>query len=113
MGGTVIGGSKAGLGSGSDRGAGGRWGGERYDGDGTYEVGSVENLASTQYLLLGRLVGILLVGEVEAGRAARVLALLQRRRVTLVHAVQRASTHTPVEVVHAFALHGNTSKTHQ
>lgn len=70
----------------------------------TYKAGAGENLASAQYLLLRRLVRVLVVGEVEARRAASVLALLQRRRVPLVHALQGAAAHPPVEVVHALPL---------
>lgn len=83
----------------------------------TYEARAGENLASAQYLLLRRLVRVLLVGEVEAGRAPGVLALLQGRRVPvslpLVHAVQGAATHAPVKVVHALPLQdtqGNSSQ---
>ena len=56
-----------------------------------------------------------MVGEVEARRAARVLALLQRRRVPLVHTLQGAATHPPVEVIHALPLQDdqeNSSETH-
>lgn len=70
----------------------------------TYAARAAENLASAQYLLLGRLVRVLVVGEVEAGRAAGILALLQRWRVPLVHALQGAPPDTPIEVVHAFPL---------
>lgn len=78
------------------------WRGPR--GEGTYEVGAGENLASAQYLLLRWLIGVLRLDE--TGRAARILAVLQRRGVTVtfVNAVQRATPHTPVEVVHALPL---------
>lgn len=70
----------------------------------TYKARAAENLASAQYLLLRRLVRVLVVGEVEAWRAAGILALLQRRRVPFVHALQGATAHPPVEVVHALPL---------
>lgn len=70
-----------------------------------YHLRAREDLARRQGRLLFRgLVRVLLVGEAEAGRAAGALALLQRRRVPLVHAVQRAPAHSPVEVVHALSL---------
>lgn len=79
---------------------------------GTYEVGAGQNLTSGQYLLLGRLVSVLLVGEVQAGGASgKFLALLQRGGVTLVHAVQGAPPHAPVEVVHALPLQGHQGTT--
>lgn len=71
-------------------------------GEGTYEVGAGENLASAQYLLLRWLIGVLRLDE--TGCAAGILAVLQRRRVTFVNAFQRAASHTPVEVVHALPL---------
>lgn len=71
----------------------------------TYKAGVGENLASTQYLLLRRLVCVLMIGQVEARRAAaHVLALLQRRCAPFVHTLQGATSHTPVEVVHALPL---------
>lgn len=71
----------------------------------TYKAGAGENLASTQYLLLRRLVCVLMIGEVEAWRAAaHVLALLQRRCAPFVHTLQGATSHPPVEVVHALPL---------
>lgn len=73
----------------------------------TYKARAGENLASAQYLLLRRFIRVLVVGEVEAWCAACVLALLQRRRVPFVHALQGATTHTPVEVVHALPLQDN------
>lgn len=71
-------------------------------GEGTYEIGAGENLASAQYLLLWWFICVLWLDE--AGRAAGVLTVLQRRGVTFINAVQRATSHTPVKVVHALPL---------
>lgn len=73
----------------------------------TYKARAGENLASAQYLLLRWFIGVLVVCEVEAWRAACVLALLQRRCVSFIHALQGATTHTPVEIVHALPLQVN------
>lgn len=71
-------------------------------GEGTYEIGAGENLASTQYLLLWWFICVLWLDE--AGRAAGVLTVLQRWGVTFINAFQRTASHTPVEVVHALPL---------
>lgn len=70
----------------------------------THELGVREALAGggLLLLLLRGLVGVVGVLVTQAGRAARVLALLQQ--VAQFGAVQGAPPHAPVEVVEGFAL---------
>lgn len=70
-----------------------------------YHLRAGEDLAcGERRFFLGRLVCILLVGQVQAGGAAGALVLLQGRSVPLVNTVQRAPADSPVEIVHTFTL---------
>lgn len=76
----------------------------------THELGMRKALAGGRLLFLGGLVGIVGVLVTQAGRAARVLALLQQ--VAQFRAVQGAPPHAPVEVVKGFALEESTHGRH-
>lgn len=70
-----------------------------------YHLRAREDLAGCEGRFLFRgLVCVLLVCQVQAGRAAGALVLLERWRVPFVHTVQRAPADSPVEVVHTFTL---------